>query len=569
MKRRYSALAIAAGLLLAAGCGGDDDEADSATAETETTSAPDDASATSQEPAPTSEPTSEGTSAPPTTEEPSSEPSEPAGDVATTLRGRYAADPLNLDPIYIGNTGDYVNSFLVFEGLVQLDPDGEGVVNVLAETYEVSEDGLAINFTLRPGMQFHDGYGEVTAEDVKFSIERAAGIIPSEVEPFFTSYYEAIERVDVIDEYNGTIVLSEPSAVLTEQAIPQTHVISQAAFEELGADGFATHPVGTGPYEFDEAVAGQHVRYVRFEDYSGGQSYVPEQTFEEIVFNIIPDDAAAELAYEAGDLDILVDIRIPSVSRFEGFDDTTVTQGTSRGYRWIGMNVLDPALQNETLRQAVIAAIDVPTIVEVTSEGLETRATALLAPTAPIGYWADAPVQEQDLDLARSLVEQVPEADRTLTFTVPNDEVSRTVAQIAEENLEEAGLTIEIVVEDVGTFFTTGEQNQQRQLFYVEFEADFREPSLGFLWFTCDQLDVWNYMYWCSETYDTLLDEAQRTVDEQARGQIYIDMQKDMAEGLSSIWISHPTVFTAARTDTVQVLSDPSGTVFWSGLVPV
>jgi peptide/nickel transport system substrate-binding protein len=232
------------------------------------------------------------------------------------------------------------------------------------------------------------------------------------------------------------------------------------------------------------------------------------------------------------------------------------------------MNVLDPALANEDLRRAIIAAIDVPSIVEATSEGLEIRATALLAPTAPIGYWEDAPVQTQDLDEARRLVELVPEADRTLKFTIANDEASRIVAQIAQQNLEDAGLTVEIETLDAGTFLVTGESVRNRQLSYIEFEADFREPALGFLWFTCDQIDVWNYMYWCNEEYDSLLQEAQRTTDETARGEIYIQMQQVWEAAHHTVWISHPTVFTAARTDTVAVLADPSGTVFWQALAP-
>jgi peptide/nickel transport system substrate-binding protein len=566
--RRSAAMIATACALGAAGCGNDDDEASSTSATTSEAAAPStsgtaDTSATSA-PGGVDGTTTSGPNSTTATEPPESA----RGDLATTLRGRYQSDPSVLDPIYVANSADGVNAQVVFENLVEGDADGEGIVNVLAETYEPSADWMKIDFTLREGVQFHDGYGELTAEDVKFSLERAAGIIPSEVESFAISYYSAMQRVDVNGKYSGTIVLKEPSSVLVEQAIPLTSIISKAAFEELGPEEFGKQPVGTGPYEFEEWVPGDHVRYTKFDEYSSADPTVPEPRFEELVFRIIPEDSAAELAYEAGDLDVLTQIRSASVSRFEARDDTVVSQGTGRGYRWIGMNVLDPALANENLRQAIIAAIDVPSIVQATSEGLDTRATALLAPSSTIGYWEDAPVHERDLDEARRLVETVPEANRTLTFTIGDDERSRTVAQIAQQQLEEAGLTIEIVIQDYSTFFTTGEGNRQRQLFYVEFDADFREPALGFLWFTCQQIDVWNYMYWCNEEFDAMLAEAQRTIDEEARGEIYIEMQKLWEEAAHTVWIAHPTSFHAARADTVELVVDPAGTVFWDAVIP-
>jgi peptide/nickel transport system substrate-binding protein len=231
------------------------------------------------------------------------------------------------------------------------------------------------------------------------------------------------------------------------------------------------------------------------------------------------------------------------------------------------MNSIDPALSNPDLRHAIINAIDVDSILVATSEGRDVRATALVAPSAPIGYWADAPVHQQDLDEARRLVELVPEADRTLKFTVSDDEVSRTVAQIAQANLQDAGLTVNIEVLDPAAFFVADETNRDRQLFYTEYGINYREPSQELVWFTCDQFDIWNYMYFCDENYDRLFAEAGVTLDNTARNEKYIEMQEVWEQAANTVWVSHPTTLVAAR-DTVSVQVDPAGTVFYQTLAP-
>jgi peptide/nickel transport system substrate-binding protein len=484
----------------------------------------------------------------------------------TTLNARFASDPTLLDPIYVANYTDISLVAIIFESLVQAAPDGE-VVPVLAETWEVADDGLTIDFTLKQGVQFHGGYGELTMDDVKFSIERAAGLLPDVETTSITAFYTALESVEAIDDHTGRLVLTEPSVTLVEQALPLTGIISKAAYEELGTEGFQRNPIGTGPYELAEVVPGEQVRMTNFTEYAGQAPYVPAERFDELVFRIIPEDSAAELAYEAGDLDLLAPMRAAAVDRFSALGDTTISEGAGMQYRFIGMNMIDPALANPDLRHAVINAIDVPSIIEVTSEGRDVRATSLVAPSAPIGYWAEAPVHDQDLDEARRLVELVPEADRTLRFTIADDEISRTVAQIAQANLQDAGLTVEIEVLDPAAFFVSDETNRERQLFYTEYGINYIEPSQELVWFTCDQFDIWNYMYFCDEEYDRLFAEAAVELDDAARNEIYIQMQEIWDEAANTVWVSHPTTLVAAR-DTVTVAVDPAGTVYYQTLAP-
>lgn len=542
--------ALAVSCLLLAACGSDDDKGTGGTAQPTTpgSAAPGDSSA------------------PPDTTPSASTSAPDDGGEKKVLRARFASDPTSLDPISVANYTDIALVTIIIEALVQPSPDGS-VVNVLADTWEVSADGKTIDFTLKKGVQFHGGYGEMTMDDVKFSIERAAGLIEGVDATSITAFYTELDHVEQIDDYTGKLLLKNPSVTLVEQALPLTGIISKKAYDEKGPEEFQSHPIGTGAYEFVETVPGDHVLMRNFTEYAGQAPFVPENRYDELLFQIIAEDSAAELAYEAGDLDLLAPMRAAAVERFSALGDTVITDGAGLAYRFIGMNMVDPALSNENLRKAVIAAIDVPSILLATSEGQDVGATALVAPSAPIGYWSDAPKHDQDLEEAKRLVQLVPEQDRTLKFTVSDDETSRTVAQVAQQNLQDAGLTVNIEVLDPAAFFVADETNRSRQLIYTEYGINYREPSQELIWFTCDQFDIWNYVYFCDPRYDELFAQAGVELDRDKRNEIYVEMQKIWEQSANTVWVSHPTIFVAAR-DNVSFLMDPAGTVFYQTLAP-
>ena len=315
-------------------------------------------------------------------------------------------------------------------------------------------------------------------------------------------------------------------------------------------------------------ATGRIGQLTRFEDYGGSAPYVPEGRFDEIIFQIISEDNAAELPYEAGDLDFVA-IRPASSSRFEALENTTLEKKISMGYSWIGMNVLDPALQDENLRLAIRSAIDVPSINIATSEGQDVIPVGLVAPSAPLGFWSDAPVHGQDMAEAQRLVQLVPEANRTIKLTVGDDETSRTVAQVAAENLEEAGLTVNLEVLDAASFFVTGPENRERQLFYTGYGvATYADPSQELVWFTCEQVDVWNYMNWCNEDYDELFADATAELDTAARSEMYIEMQRMWDEATHTVWIAHNALIFAYKNNVVAPSISPSGTVFYQAASP-
>jgi len=218
---------------------------------------------------------------------------------------RLDVDMQNLDPAFASGRSDYEIMECVYEGLVSYRPGTQQRVNVLAEKFEVSRDGLQIRFTLRRGVQFHAGYGEVTADDVKFSYERIAGITKPDIKSSYADDWSALREVEVTGRYTGIIRLKHEFAPLYTTTLPleRGYVLSERAVKERG-DGFATAPVGTGPYELVRWSPRDRAVLRRFARYGGARyGYVPQVRWEEIQFRPVLDASAAAIGLAAGELD--------------------------------------------------------------------------------------------------------------------------------------------------------------------------------------------------------------------------------------------------------------------------
>lgn len=480
-------------------------------------------------------------------------------EIGGELKLRLVADITSLDPAVFANTSaDEPPMASVFEGLVTFDPysDSFTVVNQLAESFEPSADGLTYDFVLKPGVMFHGGYGEVTAEDVKFSYERIAGLTKPKVESPYSGDWIALKEVVAKDKYSGTIVLKEPFAALLRTTLPVTsgYVISKKAAEELG-EKFGTRPIGTGPYEFVSRTPKQNVKMRRFAEY--GTGFV-DQTWESITFLPIDADNAADIALETGDVDF-AQVSLQSVDRFSDNEQFGLAQRVTLAYTWIGMNVLHPKLTDPNVRRAIIAAVDVPSMIEAAFEGRQEQATAILPESMGLGYWADAPLYERDVDQAQELLETAGVSSLDLTYTYTEEPGANEVAEILQANLADVGIDLTLQKEESGVYYELGKRLKERQLFWGNYETQ-PDPSWSMVWFTCDQIDEWNWMYWCNEEFDRLQAASLKEPDEAKRNEAYIEMQKIWDEAAHTVWLSWPTKHFAYKNGLAPAIT-PHGRV--------
>jgi peptide/nickel transport system substrate-binding protein len=491
------------------------------------------------EPAQAAEPTKAPEPTP--TLEPTAAPTE-ASNGGKVLKIRLPSDMTNADPAFHPARMDTTIAETVGEGLVQFKPGTWEVENVLAEEIKQSEDGLTIEFKLKEGVQFQKGFGELTAEDVKYSYER---FIDPELEAPYKGDWENLGRVEVTGKYTGKIILTKPFSPLWTSTLPVTAgvIVSKKAVEEKGVKAYATDPVGSGPYEFGEWKPNEKVVLKRFEGYWGNK---PE--WDEIQLIPIVDNSAAEIALETGAVDF-AEIPLDAIDRFEQNDKFEVIKIDTLNYNGLLMNFQHPKLQDINVRQAIRYAVDVPAIIEAAYDGKFARQCALLAP-GQIGYWPDEPCYERDLIKAQEFLSQAGLDKLDLTLTIYNDEVSKTVAEVIQANLAELGINVTISPQDDAGYWDGGFGDKgikERELTYIEWTTTNPDPSWTSVWFTCDQVGQYNWVYWCDEQFTKLHQEAISEFDAAKRTERYIEMQKLWDQAVHTVWVAHPTAYFAVR----------------------
>lgn len=199
----------------------------------------------------------------------------------------------------------------IYDCLLFLEPDGS-LTPALAESYDVSEDGLTYTFHLRQGVKFHNGE-EMTAEDVKLTFDTgAAGPIGSAL---FVNY----ESCDIVDDYTVDMHLTSPYAAFPYGVASRIGgIICKSYFDEVGEEGYYAAPIGTGPYKFVEYVKGDHTTLTANEDYWRG---VP--AIKNVVIQTVADTNTQILGLRNGDYDVVRDPAIDVCLTLD--DDPNVT----------------------------------------------------------------------------------------------------------------------------------------------------------------------------------------------------------------------------------------------------
>ncbi len=476
---------------------------------------------------------------------------EPVAAGPKILRVRLYGDIQSLDPAFRISQNDDVVLNCVIDGLVRYGPNSYDVVNQLAETIEQSADGLTIDFKLREGVMWHKGYGEVTTEDVKFSFER---FIDPELAAEYKDDWATLDHVEIVDKYTGKIILKEPFAPLWKTTLPVAsgNILCKKYVEEIGVEAFQTNILGCGPYTFDTWEPKSRIVLKRNPDYYGGTP-----VWDEIQFLPVEDDMAAEVAIEAGEVDFSR-ISVASIERFEGNADLGTIKLPSLRYRWIGMNVEHPKLQDLRVRQAIRLGIDVPSIIEAGYMGQAEQEFTLIPPGL-IGHWADAPRYTRDVEAAKALLADAGVTSLDLRIDIQDTTEYRTWAEIAQQNLAEIGINLTINPMDSSSFWTIGESDNAKdlELFTNNYSMQ-PDPSWATVWFKCEQIDVWNWQRWCSPEFDELHNRGLVTVDDAERQTIYEEMEKLYGEACHSVWITHG-VSSYAYLPTIKPATSPHG----------
>lgn len=337
-------------------------------------------------------------------EQPSA-PSQPAtgGDepavTGGTVRIRIGADVSSIDPhgVASGVEGSSVMEH-VFNGLLRYDEETNAIIPDLAREWEVSPDGLTYTFRLHEGIQFHRNYGEFTANDVKFSLDRA---LDPETGSAFRGVLLGIDEIIVENDYNLRIVLTESNSVFPDAitAWRAGQIVSQAAIEDLGDEAAAVTPIGTGPFEFVSWSPGDRVVLEAFDDHWRGRPAI-----DRVEFIIIAEEAAAEVAVRTGEIDVFFMAQSPEVlNRMRTTENVTVQERASFLSCSVILNHTVEPLGDVRVRQAMSHALNRVSLVEDFFQDSKILANGNLTP-AFTEYTEDVPSYPYDPERARQLL---------------------------------------------------------------------------------------------------------------------------------------------------------------------
>jgi peptide/nickel transport system substrate-binding protein len=466
------------------------------------------------------------------------------------LTFRLQADIQEVDPCFMIGAETFLID-VVYSGLVFQKPASYDWTRDLAEEIMLSADGLTVDFTLKQGVMFHKGYGELTTDDVKYSFERIAD--PTNKSPY-SSDWLTLDHVQVIDKYHGQIILKSPFAPLFNSTLPVNsgRIVCKAYTEKVGQKVMALSPIGTGPYIFDSWTPNQLVVLKRDPAYHGDAPY-----FDEIHCIPITDDLAAETALQAGELDS-TSISLGSTQRFLADSNFNTDKKQGLLYFWIGMNVENPKLADINVRQAIRYGVDINQILTGVYFNQAERANSMIPPGL-IGFWKDAPQYDRDVTKAKDFMSKAGLKSLDLTYTCANDTQSKAMAEIVQQNLADVGITLTINQMDAASFSTAGMGDPGKALQLIpQYFSMYADPAWATMWFTSDQVGVWNWQRWTSKDFDALHLQALTTLDPSKRNDMYIQMQQLIDQTCSMLWITHGANVHAFKKTVVPTFT-PNG----------
>lgn len=467
------------------------------------------------------------------------------------LKVRAYADLRSLDPAFSQGVVDEEIQSCIYSKLIQYKPGREWDYQLDAAESIEQASPTTIKFKLKEGIMFTGGYGEMTAEDVKYSFER---IIADATESTNKPDWGTLKEVTVDGKYEGTIVFDDAYPPAWNIALPYIvgNIISKAAWEKAGGKVDTTTPSVSGPYMHKAWEPKQRTVLARNPDWHGGSA-----AFDEIHILPIDDEGTAQIAFESGDLDYT---RVPlgSVNNLKASapDNSTLEEYPSLFYVWVGMNVENEQLSNVNLRKAIQHAIDVPSIMQASYFGAAQPSTGIIAPGL-VGHRASSLVApEMNIVKAKEyLAAAGMEGGVTVTLDVLNKAANVTTAQVIQATCAQVGITVEVNLHESGAFWSLGDSSagdryKDIQLILNRYSMA-PDPSYATAWFVTSQKGIWNWERYSDAEFDKLEAAAKAETDNAKRAEMYIKMQDLMEESGAYRFLTHeatPVIFNNSIT---------------------
>jgi peptide/nickel transport system substrate-binding protein len=466
--------------------------------------------------------------------------------------------PANLDPRIGTDAYSQHLDGLIFDSLLARDAH-MNIVADLAERWE-ARDPLTYVFHLRQGVKFHDGR-PLTSADVKFTFD---SILDGTIKTPKRGTFRMVVSIEAPDDATVIFHLREPFAsFLWNLTKPGIGIVPRESGVEV-----ARHPIGTGPFQFVDAITDQEIVLKRNTGYFEffGKTAAELGNVALVRFRIVPDAIVRALELRKGSADVTINSLSPdmvvTLSKERGIA-ADEQPGTSIAY--IGFNLEDPILAHREVRQALAYATDRATLIKYLQRGQARAAGSLLPPN----HWAyDPDVRQYDFDPARAerLLDDAGFKRAAngvrfrLEFKTSTEEYARLLSEAIAEEWKQVGVAIELRPLEIATYYADL-QRGSFQISTYRWVGGNSDPDIFELVFSSKKIppDGSNRGRYRNPKLDTLIDLARMEMDRDKRKALLWEIQKIVAEDEPYINLWYPDNVCVHRERLTNIVIPPAG----------
>ena len=420
----------------------------------------------------------------------------------------------------------------IYDTLLYYSPDGtKDPEPRIAESYEISDDGLDYTFHLRDDVTFHDGT-PVTADDVVFSIELY------KASEYQGSQISMLSSVEATDEHTVVCHLDAPYSPFLQGIC--SPMIASKAYYESSEDDFVNNPIGTGPYKFVSRAKGRNIKLEANEDYYRGAPEIKEVTFE-----VIPDSSTKAIALQTGEVNF-AEIDSATKPQLEANPAITIAEVPTSAFSYIAMNTEKEPFNDVKVRQAINYAIDRDNLVAVCYDG-EAEVNSNICAKERFGYSDDQFQYTYDPEKAKELLAEAGiETPYDLGEILVAEKYSN-LATVIQNDLKAVGLDVTISVKEFNSYISDLQNGSYGiTALNMTLEGDTQTLEMAF---TSDYIGIANNARYSDEEMDKLFEQARTETDNDKRAEIFNEIFTKVQDEAIYAVMCNPMTLYAYNSD--------------------